>query len=474
MGEEDYMRIALTCATANRKRGNPGVAALLEKDGEILALAANLAEELRNPLRHAELEALDVAIARHGIDRVRGGTCYTTMEPCPMCASALIQAGIKRIVLGGRHADVFPGRYGDYGIEGAIAASGVTVELVTDVLRQACADVRRETPTTGAAHAATGSLRHFDDSSVWTAATLRDADWFFKLDDDCLGEIRRAGRFLDRNPIAIEVLTADDLDLPHCRRVVSRAVQALRHGPRFAVIDRLPLDEISEPAAKRLYWVLMSMIARPVAQKHDGSMCFTVRDTGRQPLPGSGVRPAVTNVEQHFHNDNAFNGAPPDYVSLLCEWPAASGGVSRIVSLATVHNELAARYPASLERLYRPFCFDRQKEHLPDEPGYLEQPIFHYDGRLRVRLTPALVYAGYSVKGEVMDADAAEALERLVEVASSPDLYVEFRMERGQIQVVNNHETGHARTAFDDTGAQQPRRLERLWLRDGGKRTYSG
>lgn len=472
MLEEHYMRMALMCATANRKRGNPGVAALLEKEGEVLALAANLAEELRNPLRHAELEALDAAIARHGIERVRGSTCYTTMEPCPMCASALIQAGIRRIVLGGRHADVFPGRYGDYDVERALAASGVPIELVTDVLRQACADVRREAPS--APPVATGRPRHFDDGSLWRAATLRKSDWLFELDDDCLDEIRAASRFLDRNPIAIEALAATDLDLPHCRRLVSTAAQALRHGPRFALIDRLPLDEISESSAQRLYWVLMSMIARPVAQKHDGTMCFTVHDTGRKPLPGSGVRPAVSNVEQHFHNDNAFNGAPPDYVSLLCLWQAASGGVSRIVSLATVHNELAERHPAALERLYQPFCFDRQKEHLPDEPAYIEQPIFHYDGRLRVRLTPALVHAGYAVKGVAIDAVAAAALDRLVEVANSPTLYVEFRMERGQIQIVNNHEIGHARTAFDDTGAQHPRRLERLWLRDAGKRTYSG
>jgi tRNA(Arg) A34 adenosine deaminase TadA/alpha-ketoglutarate-dependent taurine dioxygenase len=468
------MRMALQCATANRKRGNAGVAALLEKDGEILAVGANLGEELRNPLRHAELEALDAAIDRHGLDRVRGSTCYTTMEPCPMCASALIQAGIRRIVLGGRHVDVFPGRYGDYKIEMAIKASGVPMDLLTDVLRQACADVRRE--VTPAAKTAVQKMpRHFDDGSAWTVETLCESDWRFGLDGACVDEIRAAARFLDRNPIPIEALTADDLDLPHCREVVSHARHALRYGSRFAVIDRIPLDEISEPAAKCLYWVLMSTIARPVAQKHDGSMCFTVHDTGRKPLSGSGVRPAVSNVEQHFHNDNAFNGAPPDYVSLLCVRPAASGGVSRVVSLATVHNELAARYPAALERLYGSFCFDRQKEHLPDEPAYIEQPIFHYeDSGLRVRLTPALVHAGYAVKGVPMDDAAVDALDRLVEVANSSALYFEFLLERGQIQIVNNHETGHARTAFDDAGSEHPRKLERLWLRDGGKRTYSG
>lgn len=391
-----------------------------------------------------------------------------------MCASALIQAGIRRIVLGGRHVDVFPGRYGDYKIETAIKASGVPIELVTDVLRQACADIRREVAP--AANSAAQEIPgHFDDGSAWNVATLSESDWRFGLDDACLDEIRTAAQFLDRNPIPIEALTADDLDLPRCRKVVAQARYALRHGSRFAVIDRLPLDEISESAAQRLYWVLMSMIARPVAQKHDGSMCFTVHDTGRKPVSGSGVRPAVSNVEQHFHNDNAFNGAPPDYVSLLCVRPAISGGVSRVVSLATVHNELAARYPAALDRLYGSFYFDRQKEHLPDEPAYIEQPIFHYDGSgLRVRLTPALVHAGYAVKGVPMDSAAVDALDRLVEVANSPALYFEFLLERGQIQIVNNHQTGHARTAFEDAGSEHPRKLERLWLRHGGKRTYSG
>ena len=73
--------------------------------------------------------------------------------------------------------------------------------------------------------------------------------------------------------------------------------------PCCAAADRgLSLDE-----AKALYWLLAAMLARPVAQKLDGTMIYDVHDTGQQALPGSGVRPDKTNIDLHFHNDNAYN-----------------------------------------------------------------------------------------------------------------------------------------------------------------------
>ena len=469
--DEQYMSLALTQALEARARGNPGVAAALISNDRVLSIAANAAGETGNPLRHAEIEALNLAIEAHGAMAVAGCTCYTTMEPCPMCASALIQAGVRRIVLGARHDDVFPGRYGNYRIEDAIAASRATVRLDTGLMREDCARLRREDePFTRTSDIPP----RIDDASAWTAATLDPKEWHFELDAACRDELIEAGSFFDRHPISLESLGPQDAHLPACRSLIANVRFALDHGPRFALIDRMPLDDLSETSALKLYWILMSMIARPVAQKHDGSLRFSVRDTGAKPTPGSGIRPAVTNVEQHFHNDNAFNGAPPDNVALLCIHPAAHGGFSRVVSVATIHNVLAERYPESLKRLYSSFAFDRQREHHPDECPYLEQPVFRLEDRLRVRLTPALVHAGQIVKGEALDPEGNLALKRLVEVANDPALWLEFRLERGQIQVVNNHETGHARTAFDDTGSPTPRRLERLWLRRDGRRTYHG
>jgi len=315
----------------------------------------------------------------------------------------------------------------------------------------------------------------FDHAGAWTAETLAPGAWRFSLDADCLAEILDLARFFDQNPIAVEALLADDFELPRCRGVMADVKSAATDGPLFAVLDRLPLDEMSDAAAIRVYWVLMSLIARPVAQKQDGTLIFSVADMGVPRTPGSGVRPATTNEAQHFHNDNCFNDTPPEFVTLLCQHPSGDdGGLNRMVNFYAVHNHLAENHADVLQRLYGPFYFDRQKEFLPGDPPVLKLPVFSYDGRLRVRLSPALVRAGYELAGEPLDPEGGRALDVLVETIEDPGLWVSLMLERGQILVANNQETGHARTGFDDTKAPDKRLLQRLWLRDAGRRTYMG
>ena len=315
----------------------------------------------------------------------------------------------------------------------------------------------------------------FEGVNAWTANSIAAVDWFFKLPPDAISEIIELAEYFDRNPIAVEALLPDDFEIPACRNLFDSIRVAVKEGPRFAVVDRLPLDDISYDSAIRIYWILMSLVARPVAQKLDGSLLFSVEDTGKKPIPGSGVRPATTNVEQNFHNDNSFNGMPPEFVTLLCVNPAADGGgISRVISLASVHNVLSKKHPEMLKRLYQPFYFDRQKEHHPGDDTTISQPLFSYEGGLKVRLGTTLVRAGYVVKGEPLDEAGDQALKTLVDVIDDPDLWVELTMERGQIQIVNNRETGHARTGFEDLPGSPKRQLERLWLRDEGRRAYLG
>jgi alpha-ketoglutarate-dependent taurine dioxygenase len=78
------------------------------------------------------------------------------------------------------------------------------------------------------------------------------------------------------------------------------------------------------------------------------------------------------------------------------------------------------------------------------------------------------------VKGEEIDDQGDAALNALLDVMAEETLWHEMKLERGQIQIANNQQTGHARTSFRDDPAGNKRLLERLWLRDSGKRTYFG
>src|SRR5207237_8991552 len=174
----------------------------------------------------------------------------------------------------------------------------------------------------------------------------------------------------------------DGFAMPACRREMARVRKILNHGRRFAIIDGLPMAEMDTTEATAIYWLLSSMVSRPVAQKLDGTMIYDVLDTGQQALPGSGIRPDKTNIEIRFHNDNAYNEAPPDYIALLCLRQAQSGGHSRVVSYHTVHNILLARHREKLDRLYQPFWFDRQREYHPGEDPVFSAPGFEQSGAM--------------------------------------------------------------------------------------------
>jgi hypothetical protein len=312
--------------------------------------------------------------------------------------------------------------------------------------------------------------------SAWVRADIGTEDWRLELSPACLNEIRRAVDELRAFPLPTIVLGADDFDMPACRQAMARARAILSSGVRFAVVDRLPLDEMSMGEATTIYWVLSSMIARPVAQKLDGTLIYDVLDTGQEALPGSGVRPDKTNIEIRFHNDNAYNNTPPDYVGLLCLRRALSGGHSRVISFHTARNQMLARCPEQLARLHEPFWFDRQREFHPGESPVFAAPVFDDSSiELKARFSIHQIKSGYAMRGEPVDGAGEAALGALLDVFEDEALPVDFDLEPGQMQFVDNRALGHSRTAFvDDPDPAQKRHLVRLWLRDHGRRAYPG
>ena len=127
--------------------------------------------------------------------------------------------------------------------------------------------------------------------SAWRRSDIRTEDYRVVLDGPCLDEIRRVADEIRRHPLPTILHTPADFDMTNCHAAMAEVRRILKQGVRFAVVDRLPLDELSQDEAQCIYWLLSSMVARPVAQKLDGTMIYDVHDTGQQALPGSGIRP---------------------------------------------------------------------------------------------------------------------------------------------------------------------------------------
>lgn len=321
-----------------------------------------------------------------------------------------------------------------------------------------------------------GMLREIETEPVaWLNDELAEDAGLLPISDACRAELLRTAATLDANPLPTEALRPEDFDLPECRKLMAKTRASLVDGVGFAVIDRLPVDQVSRETARKLYWLLINMLGQTVAQKWDGTMIYDVRDTGRAREAGNGVRSSTTNEGQGYHTDNSFN-LPPDYVALFCLQPAKEGGVNGVVSFPAAHNRMLERHPELLPRLYEPFWFDRQQEHAPDDAPVSQAPIFRYDGEtLHTQFADMLIYAGYEVTGQPIDEKGRAAIEALSDVLEAPEARHDFVFEPGQIQIVDNRRLGHRRTAYTDwPEPERQRHLVRLWVRESGRPFYQG
>ena len=98
--DDTFMRMALEQAALAPARGEVPIAALLVHDGQVLALAHNLRETRQDPTAHAEILVIQEAANKLGTWRLIDCTLYVTLEPCPMCAGAIVQSRIARTVFG--------------------------------------------------------------------------------------------------------------------------------------------------------------------------------------------------------------------------------------------------------------------------------------------------------------------------------------------------------------------------------------
>lgn len=100
MTDRELMELALAEAGAAPGHGDVPVGAAVALDGEVLARRHNERERTGDPTAHAEILALRDAAARAGSWRLTGAVVAVTLEPCPMCAGALVQARVARVVYG--------------------------------------------------------------------------------------------------------------------------------------------------------------------------------------------------------------------------------------------------------------------------------------------------------------------------------------------------------------------------------------
>lgn len=98
--DRKFMQRALSLASKAYEKGEVPVGAVIVKNGEIIGEGYNMREQKQNALSHAEIEAINSACKNSGSWRLDGCEMYVTLEPCPMCAGAIINSRIKTLIFG--------------------------------------------------------------------------------------------------------------------------------------------------------------------------------------------------------------------------------------------------------------------------------------------------------------------------------------------------------------------------------------
>jgi tRNA(adenine34) deaminase len=139
--DERFMTEALRLARDGETSGEVPVGALVVMEGEIVGRGWNAPIARHDPTAHAEIVAMREAAQRIGNYRLEGATLYCTLEPCAMCAGALVNARVGRLVFGARDL-----RFGGVRSKFRIADSDVLnhrVEIVEGVLGAQCVELLR-------------------------------------------------------------------------------------------------------------------------------------------------------------------------------------------------------------------------------------------------------------------------------------------------------------------------------------------
>src|SRR5262245_8031484 len=141
---QHYMQLALEDARHAMQAGNRPIGSVIVRDGEILARAGNTMFTDHDPSAHAEVAVLRIACSRLRTVELAGSTLYTTVEPCPMCLWALLEAKVARLVMGGRYASIGGYRLGRYAVESFLEFMDRRLEVVTGVMQPECEAMRSE------------------------------------------------------------------------------------------------------------------------------------------------------------------------------------------------------------------------------------------------------------------------------------------------------------------------------------------
>jgi hypothetical protein len=263
--------------------------------------------------------------------------------------------------------------------------------------------------------------------------------------------------------------TADDALLNAAIR------EQLELGPGFALVKDVPVGGLTEAEVCELAPRLVGFLGEPLLQgpPEATTLSWLVRDEGsvRFRIDGTyqaGVYTSKSHDQLDIHNDGAMSpyGHEVAYFALLCVGSPKTGGESVLISAPAVVQCLASDFPRDLDRLRRPFAFERSHVARAGQDPILRAPIIDDQGpRLRVRLNRQRVEMAPVLTGIPLTEQDISALDALDSVLWREELQFRYTLQPGDLLVVDDNLVIHSRESFvDDPTSGHQRCLVRVLL----------
>ena len=295
-----------------------------------------------------------------------------------------------------------------------------------------------------------------DHPSAWDrAGLLADGGWIRRLGDEATRELSRA--------VTTPSHSARAERLPSLASQLADIGQELEFGRGVVLLQGLPLDGLSEAQCERLFGIVTTQMGELIVQDTAGTLIDRVEDRGRS-YDDISVRGYTTNAQLTPHCDSG------DFIGLLCVRPAQSGGINTLTSSVGIFNRIARRHPHLLPPLLRGFHYNIRGNGPPgpwvDVTAH-RVPVFSVNaGRVSCRFNEKAIKTAAELPGVApLTSLELEAVDKIVELASDPELMIDVALESGDLLLLSNHSVLHNRTAFVDSDQPGSARLMlRAWI----------
>lgn len=306
------------------------------------------------------------------------------------------------------------------------------------------------------------------DRSAWRGSDIvHDDSWIHRLTPTELRELDTAVDQVTKADLAPLAFTREAFPLPLFGPTLAGILDELENGRGFVLIRGIPVERYDEQTLYRLYWGIAVHLGDMISQNARGDLIGRVEDQGVD-ISAVNARGYTTNAELHPHNDSA------DLVGLLCVNQAKQGGESTIASAIAIYNEILATHPEFLDVLYHGFHYDVRGEGVTGASTEVTRnrvPVYSYfDGRLSCRYNKRAIETAAEKTGQPLTDIEKAAVDMIARLTLDPAMRLSFRLQPGDLQILNNHMILHARSNFVDWPERDRRRLLlRLWVnrRDG-------